>query len=554
MARPFLLTLILLTLFGCSDGVSPKEAPPTRLPPDTPRAREYPVNGRSGYCEGIARFFKHHPDAHPSASQMALINRHLELAQEHYDEVLGQSRVRIFEPGRLSDAELLATSLDGSMTPLAGALDQEHDFDLGPIHYQVRPAPYAFRAHEAFVLFSGTRIGEGLLGPCLAPEELGLLETNFMPCVADVLRDNRRGARFAPDLSLKNLDSQPAVLGVERFLELGPQNPRESRSEPGSGASIELKPLSQPMDIYLTAMAAKPFPASGADQRYAEKDVEAMVLLATRGFFDTLRAQHHDNHPLVIHTGNWGWSSGNARATIWAIQRVALEVAYQHFSQAVGQTYPLAFHYDAQDLDGLRAANEAHNALAAAWHGPRTVAEWVHTIFERTQTDPAWQAVPVPSLRPIPPSTYFCSPEEVDALIYRHHLRSLDQSLYTFLTDPYASPSPPKDMASRLEKVFGSLGLRPLAQNRAGRADAKFLLEIQDAYREELHALTAQSWRVGEPQRHRLLSTTAETILTSEQINTLLYRAGHDPRKLELLRRVIYHCLSNLDPLKARSA
>ena len=200
---------------------------------------------------------------------------------------------------------------------------------------------------------------------------------------------------FAPGIPLDQLDQRPVVVGLRRFLEVvHPQEiygARLARVAPFDPDRY-LVPLPEPMDIYLTAMAAKPFNGPRAGPVYAQADITGMTLLAARAFYDTLMAQYRDRQPLAIHTGNWGTGIyRNSRLTMWAIQRVAIEAAYRLFSQTVRQALPLEYHYHAFDPQGLRAANEAFNIYLAQIGGARTVEASTKRIFNRTQSDAKWQ-------------------------------------------------------------------------------------------------------------------------------------------------------------------
>jgi hypothetical protein len=336
------------------------------------------------------------PGRHPAGpNKRALIAKHLELASQNYNDLIEGSRVRIFQPNALTDQEILQTRLASARPPVLAALDQPWDLQQGSLHYHLTAGPFVYRDGEAYVDFANKKIGGGVLGGGFVQEEIMLLETNFLPWVAAVRGSRHSGTTFARDISLKQLDRVPVVIGVRRFLEVANQSeiygPRLEQRIPFQ-ADQYLRLLPRPQDIYLTALVAKDYGHARGGPRYTRDDIEAMTVTAARGFYDTLMAQHGDGKPLVIHTGNWGAGAfGNSKRTIWAMQRAAMEAAYVLFSQTTGQTPQLDFYYDAFDAAGVRAANEAFNVFVTTFPDRLTLGEYVQQIFQRTLVDAAWQ-------------------------------------------------------------------------------------------------------------------------------------------------------------------
>lgn len=402
MLRPCLTVLALLLLAGCPGGgnLPDSRTPAERRavlanPPAASRDFTYPPEGRTRYRKAIDEFYRHQPWQEPSEQKRALIRKHIEWAERGYDQAIAGSRIRIFMPNAKADQEFLGIGLGAPGAAPAAPADQPRSLDFGAIHYHLHATPYDYRNHEAYVAFAHRRIGGSVLGEAFAQEEMALLETNFLPFVA-AMRDRAAAtASFAPDIPLDQLDRRPVVVGLRRFLQVA--HPQEiyglrlARLAPFDPDRY-LRPLPEPMDIYLAAMAAKPFNSPRAQGVYVQADITGMTLLAARAFYDTLMAQYRDQQPLAIHTGNWGTGIyRNSRRTIWAIQRVAIEAAYRLFSQTTGQALPLEYHYHAFDPEGVRAANEALEVYATQIGGARTVAASTRRIFSRTQRDVKWQ-------------------------------------------------------------------------------------------------------------------------------------------------------------------
>ena len=401
------LAMLALPLLGCrwqSPPEVPSEATSTLPPPPhTPRTYQFPERERLRYGNLVREYYQGRPK--PNPNKFALVKRHLELAEVLYEEVLAGSKVRLFQPGTHDDLTLLNLRLAADPPPRVDPTEPLPSFTCGALHYQVRPEPYGYHEHEAYVLFASPWLGGEVLGEGFLQEETALLETNFLPWTADLRSNSEPGASFARDLKLKQLKHQPVVLGLKRFLAFEHLEEifgsRRLRDQEPFDPARYLKPLDNPMDLYFIAMAAQDLEAPGTEPAYTLNTVRAMTLLATRAFHDTLRVQHLDHKPLAIHTGNWGVEArGHSRRTIWAIQWVAMAAAYQLFAQEVEQAPSVAFHYDACDEVGLRAALQAQQVLAGV-KPHQTLEEMIHLLFRRTKSDPAWQSS---TLRRPPPS------------------------------------------------------------------------------------------------------------------------------------------------------
>jgi hypothetical protein len=139
---------------------------------------------------------------------------------------------------------------------------------------------YPAGSKARYLDFANRKIGGGVLGEGFVREEIAMLESNFLPWVAAVRGRKHRGTRFCPQVSLKDLDTQPVVMQVRRFLQVtGVYGGKQLGPIPNFDAANHLRLLPQPQDIYLTAMAARSFKPGS---RYSQADISAMTLVAAR--------------------------------------------------------------------------------------------------------------------------------------------------------------------------------------------------------------------------------------------------------------------------------
>jgi len=534
MIRPALTALTLLALLSCSGGGSGGgEARPSQPPPGQAGEYVYPAGGSRGYREAVDRQLRAHP---PSANKRALIRRHLELATDMYDQCIAGSKVRIFQPNALADGDFLQVRLEALPGVPVTDLDQSRDLALGRISYHLTAGPYVYSPDQAYVDFAARRIGGGVLGGGFVQEEIAILESTFLPWVAELQERRSQGTSFAPDIALDRLDQRPVVLGLRRFLEVAHPDEVYGRLldtvHPFDPARY-LQALPAPMDIYLTAMAARNF--GGARHPYTQEDITAMTLTAARAFYDTLAAQDRDGKPLALHTGNWGAGAfRNSRRTVWAIQRAAIEAAYLRFARTAGRTPPLDFYYDAFDPQGVVDANEAHNGFAVRVGAGATLEECARAIFRLTQSDPAWQVAGAGG------RTFLYNAADLQRITDRHPGVSLDPRLASFLTDPgFSYRSPDYDFG--IERRFGVLWLHPHTPLAGHETDRAFLQTLNRRYPREIAAFHRQWAGTIRPDPFVL---DRETRLADNDIAAMMAFAAGDPRRLELMRKVLFHCLT----------
>jgi hypothetical protein len=358
----------------------------------------YPTAWDGHYPKGVQEYYRQHPKVKPSAKKKALIDRHLDLARTRWD-LIANSRIGIVQPNTLTDRQILDTRLESAHPPAVAALGQDRDVAYGRISYHLKARPSPYRSFEAFVDFANPEMGGGVMESGFAQEEILLLETSFLPWVAALQARPARGVNIFREVSLKELDRKPVVVRLRRFLEVANADQVYGRKLEGAkpfDPARCLVPLPSPMDIYVTAMAAPDLRRNrgSVPQPYPQPTIAAMVVLATRAFYDTLLAQAKDGKPLVIHTGNWGCGAfGNSRRTVWAIQRVAMETAYLLFCRQTGTQPPMDFYYDAYDQPSVAEANEASNRFSTS-PAKATVEVYTRWICQMTHVFPAWQTKP----------------------------------------------------------------------------------------------------------------------------------------------------------------
>jgi len=532
MRPPILLLFATLSMLGCRWQEPPEHQPP---PPASPASahpwREYvfPAGGTAGYGSELQDYQGGPGRRQPSPRKQALLKRHVDLGRACYPDVLAHSKVRLFRCVAGSDRSLLATRLEAAPPAEPGAPDV---VQAGPIRFQLESGPCLFAPHEAYVLPAHRRLGAETFREGFGQEDLALLETNLLPWVADLRAHAAPGLAFAPDQSLNELDREPAVFGVTRFLEV--IRPGSSAGQP-LDQEWHLRLLDQPTNLYLTAMAAPDLRRPGTAGTYTLSSVQAMTLGATRAYHATLLAQHQDQHPLIIHAGPWGVGAyGHSLHTTWAIQRVALEAAYARFAQETHQRPPVAFHYETGGPQALHAAQEADRILARSLEDPRTLAEHIQFIFQRTQTDPAWQANAKPGPGP------FLDDRDLDGLRPARGNRAMADDLRDFLTDPAFRYHPPTHGDLGLARDYGSLRFDPAGTSDQAKADRAFLEALSRHYGWAWPEIQATAATEGCP-----FTLTETTILTGDRLENLLRRWAHDPDRAGLLRNILRHGLAS---------
>jgi hypothetical protein len=371
---------------------TPAEAPPAA----TFRLREFirAADGKAAYANLLEQYYRNRP--YRSENARLLLRKHIQLAVAHYDTHIAGSSVRFVDARPLPSQELLGLTLRHvDAAPAAGG-PRPDAFVPGPITCHLEAGPYVYRDGEAYVVFANRTLGGGILHAEFAQEELAVLPSTLLPWIAPVRGGWSRELPLLRDLGLDSgLEHRPAVIKVRRFLDLlhGEEIYLGNRERvAGLDPDRYLRPADRPMDVFLTALAAVDFNEREPGTGYAERDIEAMALLAVRGFYQTLMAQYVDNRPLVIHTGNWGTGVfRNSHHTIWSIQRAAVEAAYAAFSGTAGWTPPLDYYFHGYDDKGVMAAHEAYNVFSGTFPKHQTLGNYIKLIHAKSQADPKWQ-------------------------------------------------------------------------------------------------------------------------------------------------------------------
>jgi hypothetical protein len=311
----------------------------------------------------------------------------MRLASKHYATHLAGSKVRVFDPVRLSEKRLQRLTLPAVNAPLKNDKSK-----FGTVRYHLTATPYSYYSDHAYVDFANRLIMGGALSGGFVQEEIMMLTSNFLPHGADVRGNNRRGMRIAPHVSLMELDRLLAVIKARQFLTLDLQHEiyggKLETVQPFNPYRY-LKVSPKPADIYMVAMAAKYYPRGA---KYTAQEIKQLITLATRGFLNAMLAQHSDRKPIKIHTGQWGAGAfNNSRSMTWAVQRVAFEAAHKMFVAKTKSKQPVDLYFNAFSKSGVTAIRGAHNSLAQNLKpGMRVgaVADW---LYQRSQQDPNWQ-------------------------------------------------------------------------------------------------------------------------------------------------------------------
>ncbi len=361
----------------------------------------YPAGGVARYNEAITDFRKSAEGNNVARewwlkNKEALLDRYQALATQHYDTHIAGSEVRIYKPSVVAPHQILGQQL---------ANIGSYGNSFGRINYSPAGAAYPETNNHAEVDFANRLIGGGVLTKGNVQEEFKLLASNFLPWVAAVRGRPHEGTSFAKDVSLKRLDTDPVVIKMGFPFQMVHQDEiygSKLKLVNGFNPSRYLIPSNRPVNLYQIAMAAVDYSASTslAPIKYSRQEVEQMTLTATKGFYEAMLAQHSDGVPIEIHTGKWGAGAfNNSPLAIWAMQRLAIEAAYNLFQQTTGISPNVNFYYDAYDAAGVAEAQAAHYAVSQAFQPTQTVSQHIDTILQWAAVDPAWQ-VSAPAPRP----------------------------------------------------------------------------------------------------------------------------------------------------------
>lgn len=336
------------------------------------------------YLAKIEKYYENNPS--PPLGTSLLMNRYKNLFNQMYDQHIKNSTIGLYYyADKINDEDLLKCPVSSNF--LTDSL----------IIYQATKDRYQYQPHKAYVDFANRLIGGGVMHGGFVQEEIMLLESTFLPLIAEA-RSNGEAAplSFAPAIPLNSLDSLPVVLKFRMFNQIkiyGNTNLVTNEQV----ASNVMVALPQSIDIYAPAMAA---PDLGPQSRYSEEILEKMYKVALRAFYTTLVAQFDEHHPLDLHTGNWGAGVfGNSIYSSWAIQRLAAEAAYMIFSKTKNTKAEFNYSHDAYDEKSLAAVNDASQMLSekmaayslSAMKPTITAKEVMALILALSQQSPKWQ-------------------------------------------------------------------------------------------------------------------------------------------------------------------
>jgi hypothetical protein len=335
------------------------------------------------YLVKIEKFYQQNPST--PLGKSLLIDRYKNLFNKMFDNHIKNSLVGLYYyADEIKDDDLLKCPLNLSF--LKNSL----------IVNQATKEPYHYEPHKAYVDFANRFIGGGVMQGGLVQEEIMLLESTFLPFVAESRLQGATPLNFAPKIPLDSLDKLPVVLKFRLFNQINIYGNVDQVIDKAA-ASSAMVARGQGVDIYAPAMAA---PDLATQSSYSEELLQKMFYVAMRAFYTTLLAQQDEHHPLEIHTGNWGAGVfGNSLYVSWAIQRLAAEVAYIIFIKTKNSRPEFKYFHDAYDERSLAAINEASQMLvekmetyASSSAKPlMTAKEVIALIFALSKEDAKWQ-------------------------------------------------------------------------------------------------------------------------------------------------------------------
>lgn len=338
-------------------------------------SRKYEDADKHGAIVLLDEYLAEHP---PKKYVKELLDRYKELWDENFDDQIKGSEIKIFKAKAIDTTALLCAQ---NLSP-----------ELGKINISSTGEPFKEKSDEAFADFANKLIGGGVLHGGFVQEEIMMIKSTFLPFVAEVQikRQERKGVSWCPAISLSNLDEEPLTL---RFGLVWDWIGEYARIEDPAKNLIPNPPRK---DIYAIAMAAKDFRSLGASSKYYQiKDIENMVLTATRAFYETMLALDSDGLPLILNTGNWGAGVfDNSIAMAWGMQRLAIQSAYELFKKATGKDPGLVYRYSAYDEAGEQKVKKAKQAYEARLKDVKSLAQGIEALYALSQEDAAWQVVP----------------------------------------------------------------------------------------------------------------------------------------------------------------
>lgn len=346
------------------------------------------------YTEMIDYFYRKNTTIN-IPNKLALISRYKEIWHESYEKNIAGTFLEIFGNLNLDDNKILLQKINP-------------DFFAG-VNYQSTPRAYNFKHNEAFIDFANQRLGGGVFGWGFVQEEIELTESTILPWIAELRADESfNSVSWCEGVNLKLLDKEPVVLKFRIFadVDLSKNIVPDLKANIAHGnfstiygskffdvredrVASYLNQRKDPIDIYSPAMAAKAF---SAGSKYTKEDLETMTLLAARTFYLTMLAQNSRNHPIIIHTGNWGTGAfNNSLKTSWAMQALAMNVAASLFRESYGDAN-INYQYDAFNDAAEFSVKQARQELFPRLNlTDLTLAQAIEQIFNLSESDSSWQ-------------------------------------------------------------------------------------------------------------------------------------------------------------------
>lgn len=353
----------------------------------------YPATGAQSFTALIDDYVKGSNELkkrEPRPNTLILLQKYKQLFEQNYAKYIAGSHIAAYEIVPVPDAHILA------LTPNSDDLDDN-------VAVKTSPYGYRYQNHEAYVDFANRYIGGGVMTQGFVQEEIEIFESSFLPWVAAVRLQQLRNKDPNTPVALPGcdgpnllaLDRTPVVTYWRMFTDVDSKTAYGKKLQTLSPTQVpnvlQLRP--SPVDIFSIAMAAPDFGKSTAP--YSYKDIENMVLLATRAFYNALLVLDESKLPLVIHTGNWGAGAfKNSIKTVFGIQTIAMAAAYTLFQQTTGKSPKVNFHYDAFDkpsLDLTSEANREFRKAAKTGKKDKNIGEHVNLIYQLTITQKGWQ-------------------------------------------------------------------------------------------------------------------------------------------------------------------
>lgn len=300
-----------------------------------------------------------------------LLTKYNELWTKNFDTHIKGSQIKIFKAKPLDTNSMLCHEL--------GSVDK--------IAMSIAAKPFTFKSDEAFADFANRFIGGGVLGHGFVQEEIMLMQSNFLPWVAEIQKTfgENKGLSWCPNISLTNLDKEPHTI----YFGLPWAWTSKAYGHVPDSPEDFLVPTSPRKDFYAMAMAAKDY---GIGEKYTLNDIEQMTLTATLAFYEAMLALNADNHPLKLTTGNWGAGAfNNSLSMAYGMQRLAIQAAYTLFKQAKSKDPGMHFQYDTFDQKSEVVVKKAKADYEQHLAKVKNLAQGIEMLYELSKNDVQWQ-------------------------------------------------------------------------------------------------------------------------------------------------------------------